>query len=80
VAGSVYVVEPLGDEVFVDVLLGETRVSVRAPRGWTAAAGSPVAVRVDPARACFFTPDGTTAVHRSSEDSPIGQEVEGILT
>jgi multiple sugar transport system ATP-binding protein len=80
VAGSVYVVEPLGDEVFVDVLLGETRVSVRAPRGWTAAAGSPVGVRMDPARACFFTPDGTTAVHRSSEDSPIGQEVEGILT
>jgi multiple sugar transport system ATP-binding protein len=80
VSGSVYVVEPLGDEVFVDILLGDARVSVRAPRGWTAAAGSPVGVRLDPARACFFTPDGTTAVHRSSEDNPIGQEVEGILS
>jgi hypothetical protein len=35
---------------------------------------------MDPARACFFTPDGTTAVHRSSQDSPISQEVEGILS
>ncbi len=84
-SGSVYVVEPLGDEVFVDVLLGEARVSVRAARGWTADPGSPVGVRIDPARACFFAPDGTTAVHRSSvhpsgKDSPIGQEVEGILS
>jgi multiple sugar transport system ATP-binding protein len=79
-SGSVYVVEPLGDEVSVEVLLGEARVSVRAPRGWTADPGSPIGVRMDPARACFFTPDGTTAVHRSSQDSPISQEVEGILS
>jgi ABC-type sugar transport system ATPase subunit len=84
VSGSVYVVEPLGDEVFVDVLLGQARVSVRAARGWTADPGSPIGVRIDPARACFFTPDGTTAVHRSSvhpsgKDSPIAQEREGIL-
>jgi multiple sugar transport system ATP-binding protein len=88
-SGSVYVVEPLGDEVFVDVLLASAefdgaRVSVSAPRGWTADPGSPVGVRVDPARACFFTPDGTTAVHRagvssSGKDSPIGHEMEGIL-
>ena len=70
VSGSVYVVEPLGDEVFVEVLLGEARVSVRAPRGWTADPGSPIGVRMDPARACFFTPDGTTAVHRSSVHHP----------
>jgi multiple sugar transport system ATP-binding protein len=84
VSGSVYVVEPLGDEVYVDVLLGPdrsngARVSVRAPRGWTAAPGSPVGVRVHPARACFFTPDGTTAVHRSSQDTPL-EQVEGILS
>jgi len=60
-------------------------VSVRTARGFTAEPGSPVGVRLDPARACFFTPDGTTAVHRSSvhpsgKDSPIGHEVEGILS
>jgi multiple sugar transport system ATP-binding protein len=80
VSGSVYVVEPLGDEVSVEVLLGEARVSVRAPRGWTADPGTPIAVRVDPARACFFTSDGTTAVHRSTQDNPVGREVEGILS
>jgi hypothetical protein len=37
-------------------------------------------VHLDPARACFFTSDGTTAVHRSSQDSPIGQVTEGILS
>jgi multiple sugar transport system ATP-binding protein len=79
VSGSVYVVEPLGDEVFVEVLLGDTRASVSAPRGFPAAPGRPIGERVDPTRACFFTPDGTTAVHRSS-DSPIGHEVEGILS
>ena len=80
VSGSVYVVEPLGDEVSVEVLLGDARVSVRAPRGWTADPGSAIGVRMDPNRACFFTPDGTTAVHRSDQDSPIGHEVEGILS
>jgi ABC-type sugar transport system ATPase subunit len=64
--GSVYVVEPLGDEVYVDVLVGTTRVSVRADRGWTAPLGTAVGVLVDPTRACFFCADGTTAVHRSA--------------
>jgi multiple sugar transport system ATP-binding protein len=66
VAGSVYAVEPLGDEVFVDVLIGAARVIVRTERGWRGAVGEPVAVRLDPRRCCFFTGDGTTAVHRSS--------------
>jgi multiple sugar transport system ATP-binding protein len=66
VGGSVYAVEPLGDEVFVDVLVGGARVIVRAERGWRGAVGEPVAVRLDPRRCCFFTDDGTTAVHRSS--------------
>jgi multiple sugar transport system ATP-binding protein len=63
--GSVYAVEPLGDEVFVDVLLGDARVGVRAGRGWSAAAGEPVGVRLDPHRACFFAEDGSTVVHRA---------------
>jgi multiple sugar transport system ATP-binding protein len=64
--GSVYVVEPLGEEVFVDVLVGDARVSVRAERGWNAPIGTPLGVRVDPRAACFFAADGRTAVHRSS--------------
>jgi multiple sugar transport system ATP-binding protein len=64
--GSVYVVEPLGDEVFVDVLLRDARVSVRAERGWSAQPGEQVGVRLDPHRSCFFAADGTTVVHRSS--------------
>jgi multiple sugar transport system ATP-binding protein len=61
---TVYVVEPMGDEVFVEVLIGDSRVTVRADRGWTAPLGAPVGVGVDPAKACFFDPGGKTAVHR----------------
>jgi multiple sugar transport system ATP-binding protein len=61
---TVYVVEPMGDEVDVEVLIGESRVTVRADRGWTAPLGTPVGVRVDPSTACFFDPSGRTAVHR----------------
>jgi len=62
--GDVYVVEPMGNETIVDVLVGEHRVRVRAERGWRAAIGSPVGVHVDPDAACFFGADGTTAVQR----------------
>jgi ABC-type sugar transport system ATPase subunit len=74
IPATVYVVEPMGDEVYVEVLIGDTRVTVRADRGWTAPLGAPVGVCVDPARACFFGPDGTTAVHRVGEapTSPTG--------
>ena len=65
--GTVYVVEPMGDEVYVEVLIGESRVTVRADRGWTAPLGAPVGVCVDPAKACFFEPGGKTAVHRVGE-------------
>lgn len=76
--GSVYVVEPLGDEVFVDVTVGGVRVSVHADRGWTASPGTPIGVHVDPARACFFRPDGATAVHRAGHDGSRCEETEGI--
>jgi hypothetical protein len=36
----VYVVEPMGDEVYVEVLIGDSRVTVRADRGWTAPLGA----------------------------------------
>jgi len=75
--GSVYVVEPMGDEVYVDVLLGTSRVAVHADRGWTAPIGMRIGVRVDPERACFFSQDGTTAIHRTTHQSAI-QEKEGL--
>jgi multiple sugar transport system ATP-binding protein len=68
---TVYVVEPMGDEVYVEVLIGESRVTVRADRGWTAPLGAPVGVRVDPAKACFFEPGGKTAVHRVGDPPTI---------
>jgi len=64
---TVYVVEPMGDEVYVEVLIGDSRVTVRADRGWTAPLGAPVGVRVDPANACFFDSGGATRVHRVGE-------------
>ncbi len=71
--GTVYVVEPMGDEVYVEVLIGDSRVTVRADRGWTAPLGAPVGVRVDPAKACFFDDRGVTAVHRVGEGPAIPQ-------
>jgi multiple sugar transport system ATP-binding protein len=71
VPGSVFVVEPMGDEVDVEVLIGDARVTVRAGRGWTAPLGAPVGVRVDPAKACFFDGSGKTAVHRVGEPPAI---------
>jgi multiple sugar transport system ATP-binding protein len=76
--GSVYLVEPLGDEVFVDVQVGSSRIAVHADRGWSAPVGTGVGVLVDPRRACFFSPDGTTAVHRAGHTNPAGQHSEGI--
>ncbi len=67
VPATVYVVEPMGDEVYVEVLIGDSRVTVRADRGWTAPLGAPVGVHVEPAKACFFDPGGKTAVHRVGE-------------
>jgi multiple sugar transport system ATP-binding protein len=67
--GEVYVVEPMGNETLVDVRLGDQRVMVRAPRSFSAAIGSSVAVRMAPGSACFFRGDGTTALHRSDRAS-----------
>jgi multiple sugar transport system ATP-binding protein len=64
-SGDVYVVEPMGSETLVDVLVGETRVTVRAERGWNAPIGTPVGIAVEPHAGCFFRDDGTTVVHRA---------------
>jgi multiple sugar transport system ATP-binding protein len=62
--GEVYVVEPMGNETLVDVLVGETRIMARAPRAFDAEVGAPVTLQVDAATACFFTADGRTSAHR----------------
>ena len=64
-AAEIYVVEPMGNETLVDVRVGDERLTVRAPRGFVAPAGSPVGVTFDPANACFFDASGTTVVHRA---------------
>jgi multiple sugar transport system ATP-binding protein len=68
-AGEIYVVEPMGNETLVDVRIGDQRLMARAARGFTAAIGSPIGVRVALRSACFFGPEGTTALHRSDRAS-----------
>lgn len=67
--GEVYVVEPLGNETLVQVRLGDAVVELLAERGWDAPIGAPVGVTFDPAAACFFGPDGVTAVHRTDRQA-----------
>jgi multiple sugar transport system ATP-binding protein len=63
--GEVYVVEPMGNETLVDVRFGEQRLTLRAPKGFTAAIGSPLGVAFDAADCCFFDSTGSTKVHRA---------------
>ena len=62
---EVYVVEPMGNETFVDLRIDDERLTVRTRRGFTAPIGSTVGVTFDPANACFFDASGTTVVHRA---------------
>ena len=62
--GEVYVVEPLGNETLVQVRIGDSVVALLVGRGWDAPIGAPIGVSLEPATACFFDPDGHTAVHR----------------
>ncbi|WP_395017346.1 ABC transporter ATP-binding protein [Dongia sp.] len=63
--GEVYVVEPMGNETLVDVRFGDQRLTLRAPKGFTAAIGSPLGVAFDAADASFFDSTGSTRVHRA---------------
>ena len=62
---EVYVVEPMGNETLVDLVTAGERITVRAPRGFTARVGSTVGVSFDPGNACFFDASGSTVVHRA---------------
>ena len=69
IAGEIYVVEPMGNETLVDVRIGDQRLMARAAREFAAPIGSPIGVRVALKSACFFGPEGTTALHRSDRAS-----------
>jgi multiple sugar transport system ATP-binding protein len=62
---EIYVVEPMGNETLVEVLVGEQRVTARADAAFTAPIGEPVGVAFAPRSACFFRSDGATAIQRS---------------
>jgi multiple sugar transport system ATP-binding protein len=64
-SGEIYVIEPLGNETLVNVRLGEERMTVRAPRGFSARTGAAVGIAFDSADACFFDSEGLTVVHRA---------------
>ncbi|MEO8884226.1 MAG: ABC transporter ATP-binding protein [Devosia sp.] len=64
-SGEIYVVEPMGNETLVDIRINGERLTVRAPRGFTAPIGSTAGVTFDPANACFFDKAGNTVVHRA---------------
>jgi multiple sugar transport system ATP-binding protein len=54
IRGEVYVVEPTGNETLVEVVVGDERLTARAPRDFEAAIGSSIGVELDAATACFF--------------------------
>jgi len=53
----------------VSLPIGNQRVMARAAREFAAPIGSPIGVRVALKSACFFGPEGTTALHRSDRAS-----------
>jgi ABC-type sugar transport system ATPase subunit len=64
-SGEIYVIEPMGNETLVDLRINGERLTVRAPRGFSAPIGSTAGVTFDPANACFFDKAGNTVVHRA---------------
>ena len=63
--GEIYLVEPMGNETLVDVLVAGTRITVRAARDFRAQIGSNVGIDLEARAACFFDRDGAAAVERS---------------
>jgi len=63
--GEVYVVEPMGNETYVDFSIAGQRLRLRAGRAFSARAGERIGVRFDSRNACFFNEGGETVVHRA---------------
>jgi multiple sugar transport system ATP-binding protein len=64
ITGEVYVVEPTGNETLVEVLVGDERLTARAPRDFDAAIGSAVGVELNATTACFFDASERCVAHR----------------
>jgi len=64
IRGEVYVVEPTGNETLVEVLIGDERLTARAPRDFEAAIGSAIGVELNAATACFFDASERCVAHR----------------
>jgi multiple sugar transport system ATP-binding protein len=66
IPGEVYVVEPMGNETLVEVLVGDERLSARASRDFDAVIGSAIGVDLNAATACFFDAAERCVAHRVS--------------
>ena len=66
IRGEVYVVEPTGNETLVEVLVGDERLTARAPRDFDAAIGSAIGVELNAATACFFDASERCVEHRTA--------------
>ena len=64
IRAEVYVVEPTGNETLVEVLVGDERLTARAPRDFDAAIGSAIGVEANAAAACFFDASERCVAHR----------------
>jgi multiple sugar transport system ATP-binding protein len=70
IPGEVYVVEPTGNETLVEILVGDERLSARAPRDFDAAIGSAIGVELRAATACFFDASERCVAHRVAGAGP----------
>jgi multiple sugar transport system ATP-binding protein len=75
--GEVYVVEPMGNETLVEVLIGDEHLSVRAEKGFDASIGSSVGIQFTARAACFFDASERCVVQReagSGHGPTLGQD------
>jgi multiple sugar transport system ATP-binding protein len=78
--GEVYVVEPTGNETLVEVLVGDERLTARAPRDFTAPIGSAIGVELNAATACFFDASERCVAHRRAGGGSVPVPAEQSTT
>jgi len=66
IRAEVYVVEPTGNETLVEVLVGDERLTARAPRDFEAAIGAPIGIQLTARTACFFDASERCVVYREA--------------
>ena len=78
-AGTVYVVEPLGYETLAVVLLGDERVNVRMPADFNASFGDNCTVVADAAYIQLFHPDSGMAIGSGAAISAGAKDTVGTV-